>query len=71
MNTDYKVHQALLGLYINAKSRLDKKRAGANEWELEILNGIEEKMVDEITKMMNLKGKLIPFPRKVKKPPSG
>lgn len=70
MDKDYELHQALIGLYLNAKSRLNKKASGATEWELGILDDIEEKIINQITEMINPTGKIIPFPRKVKNPPN-
>lgn len=70
MIKDYELHEALVGLYLNAKSRLEKKRKGVTEWELNILEDIEEKMVDQISQMLKPAGKIIQFPRKVKKPPN-
>ena len=57
MVKDYELHEALVGLYLNAKSRLEKKRKGATEWELNILEDIEEKMVDQISQMLKPAGK--------------
>lgn len=52
MTKDYRLYNALLELYINAKFLRERKNSGATAWELEILKEMEETTLNKITSLL-------------------